>query len=89
MIWKVSRRHLIEELDIPDVPNSPRPVFRLAHENHLLPSPIERWMEYSQARIDTSHDYSEEKASQALEKVGEFITDSIAIYETMRGEDWE
>ncbi len=88
-MWKVTKRYLTEELGIPEVPNSPRPIFRLACENNLLPSPIERWMEYSQARIDTSHDYSGEKAQQALERVGVFIDDAIQIYETMSGDTWK
>ena len=50
-MWQVTKRYLTEELGIPEVPNSPRPIFRLACENNLLPSPIERWMEYSQRAL--------------------------------------
>ena len=88
-MWKVTKRYLTEELGIPDVPNSPRPIFRLASENRLLPTPLERWMEYSQSRIDTSHDYSGEKAKRALEQVGTFVEDAISLYETLSGEDWK
>ena len=88
-LWKVVKRYLVEEFGIPEVPNSPRPVFRLAHENGLLPSRVECWMGYSQARIDTSHDYSGEKAKRALEQVGSFIEDAIRLYETMSGEAWK
>ena len=88
-LWKVVKRYLVEELGMPEVPNSPRPIFRLAHENSLLPSPIESWMGYSRARIDTSHDYSGEKAKRALEQVGNFIEDAIHLYETMSEEAWK
>ena len=36
-LWKVLRRYLVEVLGVPDPPNSPKPVFRLAHRNHLPP----------------------------------------------------
>jgi hypothetical protein len=40
----------------------------LANENNLIDD-IEKWFVYAQARIDTSHDYSEEKSKIALEKI--------------------
>ncbi|MBU5614483.1 nucleotidyltransferase substrate binding protein [Geomonas azotofigens] len=43
-VWKILKRYLMEELGIPDVPNSPKPIFRLGFENKLFPS-IERWPE--------------------------------------------
>ena len=88
-MWKVMKRYLGEELGIPDIPNSPRPVFRIAHENDLLASPVERWMDYIQARIDTSHDYSGEKAMRALGMVGDFVKDAVRLYEAMSGDRWE
>jgi hypothetical protein len=36
MLWKVLRRHLINSLGLPDVPNSPRPIIRIADQNNLL-----------------------------------------------------
>ncbi len=41
-LWKVLKRYLLEELGIPEVPNSPKPIFRMAFENNLLTSPIEQ-----------------------------------------------
>lgn len=87
-LWKILKRYLIEELGLPDVPNSPKPILRLAHENKLLVSPIERWLKYADARTDTAHDYSGEKADDCLGLMGEFIADAIALYQTMTGETW-
>ena len=60
------RRYLIEELGIPDAPNSPKRIFRLAHENDLFVAPLEQWLNYADRRVDTAHDYSGEKAQACL-----------------------
>ena len=88
-LWKVLKRYLIEELGLADVPNSPKPVFKLAAENELLASPLEEWLRYADTRVDTSHDYSSEKAQACLEIMGNFIDDAIGLYQTMSGETWE
>jgi nucleotidyltransferase substrate binding protein (TIGR01987 family) len=88
-LWKALKRYLIEGLGVPEVPNSPKPIFRMAYENKLLASPIESWMSYADMRIDTSHDYDGDKAEQSLEKMNDFIDDAIGIYQTMTGETWE
>ena len=87
-LWKVLKRHLVEKLGIPEVPNSPKPVFRLAHENHILPGEIEDWIEYANLRVATAHDYSGEKAQKALERMQDFIRDAIALYERLSGRSW-
>ena len=88
-LWKVLKRYLIEELGVADPPNSPRPVFRLAHENRLLSSPLEQWLQYASARTDTSHDYDGEKAKACLVLVPDFLDDAIGLYQTMTGEAWQ
>ena len=87
-MWKVLKRYLMEELGIAEPPNSPKPVFRLANENLLLPSPVERWLRYADARTDTSHDYDGEKAKACLNLVPDFIGDAIHLYRTLSGEAW-
>lgn len=87
--WKTLRRYLSEELGLSDLPNSPKPVLRLANENELFAGGIAEWFRYLKARNDTSHDYSEEKAVAALEVVEAFIDDTIGLYQTMSGETWE
>lgn len=46
-LWKTLKRYLAEELGIPEVPNSPKPILRLAFENQLFVSPIEQWLNYA------------------------------------------
>ena len=88
-LWKVLRRYLTEELGIPDVPNSPKPILKIADENDLFVTSLEQWLEYADARIDTAHDYSDEKAQACLEIIEDFIDDAIGLYQTMSGETWE
>lgn len=88
-LWKILKRYLIEELGIPEVPNSPKPIFRLGFENKLFTTTLEQWLGYAEARIDTSHDYSGEKAEECLKLMGDFIDDAIGLYQTMTGETWE
>ena len=87
-LWKVLKRYLIEELGIAETPNSPKPIFRLAHENSLFAVPLEQWLKYADARVDTSHDYDSAKAQACLELIPDFIDDAIGLYQTMSGETW-
>ena len=86
-LWKVLKRYLNEELGIPEIPNSPKPLFRIAFENQLFPA-IEQWLEYADARVDTSHDYSEEKAQATINNAILFATDAAALYQKMTGKPW-
>ncbi len=88
-LWKTLKQYLINELGLPEVPNSPKPILKLAGQNTILPSPVEQWLVYADARTATAHDYSGEKAQQTLVIMGAFITDMIALYQTMTGEPWE
>lgn len=88
-MWKVLKRYLVEVLGIPEVPNSPKPLFRLSFENNLLGSDVERWLTYADARVGTSHDYSGEKAVEALSIMSSFIDDCIGLYQTLSGFTWE
>ncbi len=88
-LWKVLKRYLTEALGIPDTPNSPKPVFRLAHANHLLAAPVEQWFRYADARIHASHNYNGEKAKACLVLVPDFIDDAIGLNQAMSGTPWE
>jgi len=87
--WKILKRYLNEELGVPELPNSPKPIFRIAFENKLLASDVNQWLKYADSRIDTSHDYSEGKAQEALSRMKDFIDDAIGLYQTMTGTTWE
>jgi nucleotidyltransferase substrate binding protein (TIGR01987 family) len=88
-LWKVLKRHLAEAQGLPEVPNSPKPVLRLANENGLLPSPVEHWLEYADARIATSHDYSGDKAGESLTLMDRFVPDAVQLYAKISGKSWE
>ncbi|MDR1785871.1 MAG: nucleotidyltransferase substrate binding protein, partial [Spirochaetaceae bacterium] len=60
-------------------------VIRIAFENHLL-GDCEAWLSYANARVDTSHDYSGDKAAAALTLIGPFIAGAEALYCRMTGE---
>jgi nucleotidyltransferase substrate binding protein (TIGR01987 family) len=88
-LWKDLKRYLIEEIGLADVPNSPKPLLKLAGQNELFASTVEKWLEYADARTATAHDYSGEKAAETLLIVGDFIDDAIGLYQTMTKTTWE
>ena len=88
-LWKVLKRYLTEQLAVVEAPNSPKSIFRLAYENDLFASPLEQWLRYAEARVNTSHDYDGEKAQACLALAPDFIDDAIGLYQTMSGATWE
>ncbi len=87
--WKHLKRYMVEVLALPDVPSSPKPVLRLADTNNLLGDNLERWIEYAEARVATSHDYSGEKAADCLTQIDDYINDAILLYEKLTGSKWK
>ncbi len=71
---------MVEELGLAEVPNSAKPIFRIANEN--------QWLIYADSRVATSHDYSGEKAKAALLLMGGFVPDAIQLYTHLSGEPW-
>ena len=88
-LWKILKRYLAEVEGRVDVPSSPKGVIRVAAEVQILTSSVEQWQKYIKARIGTTHDYSGEKAQEAIELIDDFIDDAIGLYQTMTGETWE
>ncbi|MDX2065508.1 MAG: hypothetical protein SFX74_07195 [Fimbriimonadaceae bacterium] len=68
----------MHELGLADTPKSPKPVLRLAAEHDQLVGALEDWLGYADARVATSHDYSQEKATATLVVVGAFLRDCRA-----------
>ncbi len=88
-LWKVLKRYLDEELAVPNAPNSPKGVFRLADHNNLLSSQIEQWIRYANTRIATSHDCDGETVEACIALLSHFIDDAIGLYATLSGMPWE
>ena len=88
VLWKLLKRHLNLELGIPELPNSPWPIFQIAAENKLLGNGLAQWKKYSGARIGTAHDYSGDKAGQALSLIPDFLRDAIELYKVMTKKEW-
>jgi len=86
-LWKVLKRYLVEEVALPEVPNGPNPILRLANENHLLSSPIEAWLQYAKARVATTG-VCEKKTQGALILMDDFIRDAIELYRSLSKKGW-
>jgi nucleotidyltransferase substrate binding protein (TIGR01987 family) len=91
--WKITKRYLVEISGLPNVPNSPKPILRLADENDLLTNEesndtLERWLNYADILSGTSHDYAAEKAESCLAAVDDFIRDAIFLYQKLTAELW-
>ncbi|HNP82729.1 MAG TPA: nucleotidyltransferase substrate binding protein [Nitrospira sp.] len=88
-LWKDLKRYLIEEIGLADVPNSPKPLLKLAGQNDLFASSVEQWLKYADARTNTAHDYNGEKAEETFALMRDFIDDAIGLYQTMTETTWE
>lgn len=88
MSWKFLKRYLTEDLGLAETPNSPKPILRLAAENNLIGDEIRDWLDYAEARVTTSHDYSGEKATVTLQIAPQFLAAAIRLFGVMTGERW-
>jgi nucleotidyltransferase substrate binding protein (TIGR01987 family) len=88
ILWKILRKHLIKEFGIADIPNSPKPVFRIASENKIL-CVVEQWLAYAELRTETTHEYGVEILQKAIGEMKSFIEDVIKLYEKISGEKWQ
>lgn len=73
VLWKATKRYMLYTLGLPDIPNSPKPILRLAHENGILSDDITFWLKVADARVATSHDYSSTKADACIELLPTFL----------------
>lgn len=80
------KKFMEEESGLPDVPSSPKQIFRMTHESGLIDQGMhERLVSYNTARVNSTHDYSMEKAEETLNEVANFIQDATELYEQMIG----
>ena len=75
--------------DSETLPDKPKPIFKTACKKGISKVSQNQWFKYIDARNDTSHDYSHQKAQQAIKIIDDFIDDAIALYQTMTGQTWE
>ncbi len=85
MSWKSCKRHLTEEGFSEAKIGSPKSIMRLAFESGVITN-VENWINYINARQDTSHDYSGEKADRVLEIVNDFLTMRLLFIKKMSGD---
>ena len=86
-LWKQMKKFLQEEENLADVPNSPRGIFRRAHEAGLIDrGMLEHLMNYNSLRGSVSHDYSEMKAGKVFEYMEDFSRDASEMYKIMTEE---
>ena len=88
MSWKSCKRYLIEQGYTEFAIGSPKATIRLAFEAGIIES-AERWITYINARHNTAHDYSEEKAENILLVTDDFYKDIILLYTKLSGETWK
>jgi nucleotidyltransferase substrate binding protein (TIGR01987 family) len=88
VFWKHLKKYLEEELGLTDVPASPKPLFKKAVAAGAIES-AEQWLEFTDRRNDTSHDYSGTKAEKTFAIINYFIQEAITLYERMTGETWK
>ena len=80
-LWKSLSKYLQEEGVLTEQANSPKMIFRKAHEAGFIDKEdLESFFNYIDLRIGTSHDYNLVKAEEALKKMGDFIQDVSHIY---------
>jgi len=83
LCWKFMKRWLEANLGSAYVDGVSRyELFRLAAEHHLI-SEAEQWMEYHDARNDTSHTYNEERAVEIFEIAGPFSSDARRLLDAL------
>ncbi len=76
LCWKFMRRWLQVNLGSAYVEGvARRHLFRLSAENKLIDD-VDKWMEYHDARNETSHTYDEDTAEDVFAVAGEFLDDA-------------
>ena len=76
LCWKFMKRWLAKNLGATYVDGvTRRELFRLSAENRLITN-VERWMEYHDARNETSHTYDQDTADEIFKAARAFFPDA-------------
>ncbi len=83
LCWKFMKRWLQVNLGPVYVEGiARRELFRLSAENKLLEN-VDKWMEYHEARNETSHTYDEDTAEDVLQTAREFLADAEKLLKAL------
>lgn len=83
LCWKFMRRWLDANLGSTYVTGvTRRQLFRLSAEHKLI-GDVDKWMEYHEARNETSHTYDENTAENVFETAREFIADAETLLKAL------
>lgn len=83
LCWKFMRRWLEVNLGSTYVEGvSRRQLFRLSAENKLI-ADVDQWMEYHDARNETSHTYDEDTAEDVFATAREFLPDAEKLLQAL------
>ena len=84
LCWKFMKRWLKGNLGSAHVEGvARRELFRLAAESKLI-GDVNQWMDYHDARNETSHAYNQEAAEGVLETAGRFAHDANLFLKALR-----
>ena len=83
LCWKFMKRWLEENMGADNVDGVTRcELFRLGAESHLILD-VDQWMEYHEARNETSHTYDQNTAEEIFLVARTFISDSEKFLRTL------
>jgi len=84
LCWKFMKRWLEVNIGASSAEGvARRELFRISAEHQLI-SDVDEWMEYHDARNDTSHTYDESRAVEIFEIAGSFSLDARKLLETLK-----
>ena len=89
VLLKSMRRYLVDDLGSTENMASTKPLIRVANENGLLRSSVDKWFEYLKIRNKVVHEYGIERINDLAKLMPDFIGDAIDMYQTMTGQPWE
>ena len=78
-LWKHLKKYLQDNIGLSSLPNGPKPLFRVAGENHII-FDIEKWFNYNNKTITTSHNCLKKQEEETMDVIEDFIIDVSIVY---------